>query len=379
MNDVVSRLQPFGETIFATMSAKAAAAGAINLGQGFPDEDGPKAMLERAVAEIRSGNNQYAPGPGFPVLREAVARERQLRYGQHVDPKTEVFITVGATEAIAATVLGLVEPGSDVIVLEPYYDSYAAAIALAGASRVAVPLVSRGGSWDIDEVALDAAVTERTRMIIVNSPHNPTGSFLDVAAVARVAVRHDLLVLADDVYEHLIFDGGDHTPIATLPGMWERTVTVSSAAKTFNATGWKTGWAVAPANLIEAVARAKQFMTFVGASPFQPAVAYALDNEQEWVASMVGELQRKRDFLAARLADAGFTVHDTAGTYYIVAEVDRPGVEFSNWLIDAAGVACIPVEVFTDHPEQWRNLVRFAFCKKWDVLEEAGTRLTRLA
>lgn len=378
MNDVVSRLQPFGETIFATMSAKAAAAGAINLGQGFPDEDGPQSMLERAVEEIRGGNNQYAPGKGFPVLRQAVARERHFRYNQDLDPDSEVFITVGATEAIAATILGLVEPGSEVIVLEPFYDSYAAAIALAGATRVAVPLVPRGGTWDIDETALDAAVTERTRMIIVNSPHNPTGAVLDVAAVARVAVRHDLLVLADDVYEHLIFDGGTHTPIATLPGMWERTITVSSAAKTFNATGWKTGWAVGPENLIQAVSRAKQFMTFVGASPFQPAVAYALDNEQEWVTSMVGELQRKRDFLATSLQKAGFHVHDTAGTYYIVAEVDRPGVEFANWLIDAAGVACIPVEVFTDHPEQWRNLVRFAFCKKWGVLEEAGRRLSAL-
>ena len=375
MSEVVSRLQPFGETIFATMSAKAAAAKAINLGQGFPDEDGPQSMLDRAVKEIRSGNNQYAPGTGFPVLREAIAAERKARYGLSTDPDSEIVVTVGATEAIAASVLGLVEPGSEVIVFEPYYDSYAASIALAGATRVAVPLIPSGNSWDIDEEALDKAVTPRTRMIIVNSPHNPTGAVLDVTKVARVATRHNLLVLSDEVYEHLIFDGGSHQPIASLPGMQERTITASSAAKTFNVTGWKTGWAVGPAPLIQAVTRAKQFMTFVGASPFQPAVAHALTNEQEWVHTMVKELERKRDYLANALDRAGYTVHDTLGTYYIVAGVNKPGVEFAHELIETAGVACIPVEVFADHKGPWKNLVRFAFCKKWDVLEEAARRL----
>ena len=375
MSEVVSRLQPFGETIFATMSAKAAAAKAINLGQGFPEEDGPQSMLDRAVKEIRSGNNQYAPGTGFPVLREAIAAERKARYGLATDPDSEIVVTVGATEAIAASVLGLVEPGSEVIVFEPYYDSYAASIALAGATRVAVPLIPSGNSWDIDEEALDKAVTPRTRMIIVNSPHNPTGAVLDVTKVARMATRHNLLVLSDEVYEHLIFDGGSHQPIASLPGMQERTITASSAAKTFNVTGWKTGWAVGPAPLIQAVTRAKQFMTFVGASPFQPAVAHALTNEQEWVHTMVKELERKRDYLANALDRAGYTVHDTLGTYYIVAGVNKPGVEFAHELIETAGVACIPVEVFTDHKDPWKNLVRFAFCKKWDVLEEAARRL----
>lgn len=364
----VSRLQPFGETIFATMTAEAVKHGAINLGQGFPDSDGPAHMLEIAREEIAKGNNQYAPGMGVPELREAVADARAVA----VD---NVLITVGATEAITATVLGLVEPGKEVIVLEPYYDAYAAAIALAGATRVAVPLAESGNTWVIDVAAVEAAITDNTAMIIVNSPHNPTGAVLDMRQLAEVCVRHDLLVLSDEVYENLVFTGSQHTRVAELPGMWERTITVSSAAKSFNCTGWKTGWAIAPEELLDGVVKAKQFMSYVGATPFQPAVAHALREEGEWVRGMVADLERKRTLLADGLSASGFRVYDTAGTYYVVADVGCDGMEFCMNLPAETGVAAIPLQVFTDHPEQWRTKVRFAFCKQDEVLEEAVRRI----
>ena len=373
----VRRLQPFGETIFATMSAAAAKHNAINLGQGFPDTDGPPRMLEIAQREIARGNNQYAPGKGVEVLRSAVADSRGVG-------TEEVLITVGATEAISATVLGLVEPGSEVIVFDPYYDAYAAAIALAGAQRVSVPLRQVDRTWDLDTAAFAAAITDKTSMVIINSPHNPTGSVFSRAALeefARICVAHDLTVLSDEVYEHLIFEGNQHTRINELPGMKSRTVTSSSAAKSYNATGWKTGWAIAEPALLDGVIKAKQFMTYVGATPFQPAVAHAIHNERAWLRRMVDSLAVGKNILADGLRNAGLKVYDTAGTYFIVADVSPlgfdDGTDYCMGLPELQGVAAIPLAGFSDHKETWKPLVRFAFCKRHDVLREASERLAQ--
>jgi len=377
-------MRPFTSTIFAEMTALAQRTGAVNLGQGFPDTDGPPGMLATARKAIAEGVNQYPPGPGQPELRAAVAEHRR-RYGMEYDPDREVLITVGATEAIAATLLALVGPGDEVIVIEPYYDSYAAAVALAGASRRVVGLrESPDGRFALDIPALRAAVTPTTRAILINSPHNPTGTVFDRAeltAIADLCVAHDLIAITDEVYEHLVYDG-EHIPLATLPGMAERTVTISSAGKTFNCTGWKIGWACGPAELIAAVRATKQFITFVGGAPFQPAVAYALRSEMAWVDELRDSLRAKRDRLSAGLAAAGFAVRPAAGTYFVCADV-RPlgfsdGSELCFALPERIGVAAVPVQVFTDHPDEWRHVVRFAFCKKDPVLDEAIHRLSTL-
>ncbi len=382
----VERLRPFGSTIFAEMTALAVATGAVNLGQGFPDTDGPASMLTAAKEAIAGGLNQYAPGPGMPVLREAIAADRTRNYGLEYDPADQILVTVGATEAIAATILGLVEPGEEVLLIEPYYDSYAAAVALAGARRTTVPLVEDGSGFAVDLDALERAITPRTKLLVVNSPHNPTGMVMtgdELVRIAEIACEHDLLVLTDEVYERLVFDGSTHVPLATLPGMFQRTVTVSSAAKTFNATGWKTGWALGPADLIDAVRAAKQFMTFVGGTPFQPAVAHALTHEAEWVSALRSSLQSKRDLLSATLSDAGFDVKSSSGTYFVCADVaplgESDAVEFCRSLPHRIGVAAVPVAAFVDHPDPWKTLVRFAFCKKDEVLNAAAGRLHTLA
>ncbi|CCW09783.1 pyridoxal phosphate-dependent aminotransferase [Rhodococcus aetherivorans] len=381
----VRRLRPFASTIFAEMTALAVTHDAVNLGQGFPDTDGPRAMLDVARQAIADGVNQYPPGPGTPELRRAIAADRAARYGLEHDPDTEVLVTVGATEAISAAILGLVEPGDEVLLTEPYYDSYAASVALAGASRRTVPLARAGSGFVLDVDALRAAVTERTRMLVVNTPHNPTGTVYDdaaLAAVAALACERDLLVLSDEVYEHLVFDGRRHRPLASLPGMAERTVTVSSAAKTFNVTGWKIGWALGPRELIDGVRAAKQFMSFVAGAPFQPAVAYALTHEQPWIAAQRDDLQRRRDLLSDALADAGFGVLDSAGTYFVCADITpfgaTDGVAFCRTLPERIGVAAVPVSAFVDDPQQWNHLVRFAFCKRDDVLLEGVRRLRSL-
>lgn len=369
----VKRLQQFGETIFTTMSNLAAEHHAINLGQGFPDSDGPTRMLEIAEEQIAKGNNQYAPLRGQPELLDAVC----AKYGV---PRSHALITVGATEGITAAVLGTVEPGQEVIVLEPYYDAYAAAIALADARRVPVPLIPSGESWDLDIDAVRAAVTDRTAMIIVNSPHNPTGSVFSRTALLRLAelcVEKELIVLSDEVYENLVFGGAQHTRIIDLPGMAERTIWVNSAAKSFNCTGWKTGWTIACPALLDGVLKAKQFMTFVGVTPVQPAVAHALLNEDAWVRGMVNGLQECHDILAAGLNEAGYHVHRTQGTYYLVADVAEDGIDFCTRLPASHGVAAIPLAAFTDNPEHWRTKVRFAFCKRPDVIREAVARLNR--
>jgi N-succinyldiaminopimelate aminotransferase len=385
----VARLKPFTTTVFAEMSALAARIGAVNLGQGFPDDDGPPSMLEAAERAIASGVNQYPPGLGFQPLREAIAADRRRKYGTEYDPDSEVLVTVGATEAIAAAVIGLVEPGSEVLLIEPYYDSYAPVIAMAGAQRRSVSLVPNGRGFALDVDALRCAVTPRTAALIVNSPHNPTGMVLsnvELAAIAEIAVNADLLVITDEVYEHLVFDGGHHVPLASFPGMAERTVTISSAAKMFNCTGWKIGWACATPELITAVRAAKQFLTYVGGAPFQPAVARALRTEQAWVVGLRESLQAKRDRLAAALTGLGFDVHYSGGTYFLCADPRPLGYHDSNQfcaeLPHRVGVAAIPLSAFFDpgseHAGEWNHLVRFTFCKKEETLDEAIRRLGAL-
>lgn len=385
----VERLRPYAVNVFAAMSALAAEVGAVNLGQGFPDEDGPPAMLEAARQAITDGVNQYPPGPGIAALREAIAAQRARRYRVDFDPDSEVLVTVGASEAIAAAVLGLVEPGSEVLLIEPFFDTYSPVIAMAGSRRVAVPLVPDGRGFCLDADAVRAAITPSTRAIIVNSPHNPTGMVLDdgeLRALAGVAVEADLLVIADEVYEHLVFDGRRHLPISTYPGMAERTVTISSAAKMFNCTGWKIGWACGPADLVAGVRAAKQYLSYVGGAPFQPAVAYALNNEDAWVESLRDSLQSKRNTLAAALTDIGFEVHDSAGTFFLCAD-PRPlgftdSATFCAELPRRVGVAAIPMSAFCDpdhaQASEWNHLVRFAFCKRHETLDEAIRRLGTL-
>lgn len=381
---LVPRLTPFTSTIFAEMTALATRTGAVNLGQGFPDTDGPASMLEAAQRAIADGVNQYPPGPGRPELRQAIAAQR-AQYGIEFDPDTEVLVTVGATEAIAAALLALVEAGDEVILFEPYYDSYAASVALAGATRRVVSLVD-GERFAVDLDAVRAAITPRTRAILVNSPHNPTGTVFtteELAGIAALCVEHDLIAITDEVYESLVYDGLPHVPLCTFPGMAERTVTISSAGKTFNCTGWKIGWVCAPAPLVSAVRAAKQFLTFVGGAPFQPAVAHALDNESAWVSRLRDDLAVKRDRLSTGLAEAGFGVRPSSGTYFVCADV-RPlgfadGAELCWQLPERIGVAAVPVQVFTDNPDRWRHIVRFAFCKKDEVLDEAIERLHKLA
>ncbi|CAM4125779.1 pyridoxal phosphate-dependent aminotransferase [Kibdelosporangium persicum] len=380
------RLQPFTSTIFAEMTALATRTNAVNLGQGFPDTDGPASMLAEAQKAIASGINQYPPGPGRPELRQAIA-EHRTRYGTHFDPDTEVLVTVGATEAIASALLGLAGPGDEVLLIEPYYDSYAACVALSGATRRVVPLAEdpQTGRFAPDIEAIRAAITPNTRLILINTPHNPTGTVFtreELTAIAQLCVEHDLIAVTDEVYEDLIFDGRAHVPLGSLPGMAERTLTISSAGKMFNCTGWKIGWMCGPAELVAAAKAAKQFLTFVGGAPFQPAVAHALRHEAAWVSDLRARLQSKRDRLVAGLSEAGFEVRPSEGTYFVCADV-RPlgftdGFQLCRELPERIGVAAVPVQVFTDTPENWQHVVRFAFCKKDEVLDEAVSRLHKL-
>lgn len=385
---MVSRLEPYATTIFAEMSALAARIGAVNLGQGFPDEDGPPAMLEAARAAIADGVNQYPPGPGIPALRQAIAGQRARRYGIDYDPDTEILVTVGATEAIAAAVLGLVEPGSEVVLLEPFYDSYSPVVAMAGARRVSVSLVPDGRGFALDVDALRRAVGPATRALIVNSPHNPTGTVYtdsELAEIARIAVEADLLVISDEVYEHLVFSGRTHRPLAAFEGMAERTITISSAAKMFNCTGWKIGWACGPAELLAGVRAAKQYLSYVGGAPFQPAVALALNSEDAWVAALRATMQARRDRLADGLRGIGFEVHDSFGTYFLCADPRPLGYDdstaFCAELPHRAGVAAIPLSAFcvpgseASAPDVWNHMVRFTFVKREDTLDEAIRRL----
>ncbi|MGW4909894.1 pyridoxal phosphate-dependent aminotransferase [Streptomyces sp. NPDC004270] len=380
------RLAEFGTTIFAEMSALALSTGSINLGQGFPDTDGPEEVREAAVRALREGRgNQYPPGPGVPELRTAIAAHQERWYGLSYDPDAEVLVTAGATEAIAAALLALVEPGDEVVALEPYYDSYAACIAMSGGTRVPVTLRPDGATFRLDLDELRAAVTPRTRLLLVNTPHNPTGTVLtraELTAIAELAVERDLLVVTDEVYEHLVFDAAGHLPLATFPGMRERTVTIGSAGKTFSFTGWKVGWVTSTPELVTAVRSAKQFLTYVASGPFQYAVAEALALPDAYFEAFREDMRTKRDILAAGLAEAGFKVYDTAGTYFITTDIrplgETDGFAFCRSLPERAGVVAIPNAVFYDHREAGAPFVRFAFCKRPEVLKEAAERLRRL-
>jgi N-succinyldiaminopimelate aminotransferase len=369
-----------GTTIFAEMSALAAATGSVNLGQGFPDTDGPREVAQAAAAAILAGRgSQYPPGPGVAELRQAIAEHQRRFYGLAFDPDHEVLVTAGATEAVAAALLALVEPGDEVIAFEPYYDSYAACVALAGGVRVPVTLRAPGFRPDLD--ALRAAVTPRTRLILLNSPHNPTGSVFtrgELAAIADLACERDLLVVSDEVYEHMVY-AGEHVPIGSLPGMRERTVSISSAGKTFSFTGWKIGWVTASAELVAAVRTVKQFLTFVSGGPFQYAIAEALRMPDEYFAGISADLRGKRDLLCAGLSESGFLVYPPEGTYFVTTDVrqfgDADGVAFCRSLPYQAGVVAIPSAVLYDDPDAGRTQVRFAFCKRPEVLQDALTRL----
>ncbi len=379
---LAARLREVPPTIFTVMSSLAARTGAVNLGQGFPDRDGPPSVVESAVAALRGGRNQYAPGPGVPELREAVARHQRAYYGIDLDPATQVIVTAGATEAIAAAILGLVDPGDEVAVIEPYYDSYLATIEMAGGVRRPVRVRRTDAGFRLDLDSLGEAVTDRTKVLLVNTPHNPTGMVLDDderAAVADVAVRHDVVVVVDEVYEHLLYDGRQHVPLSTMPGMADRTVSISSAGKTFSFTGWKVGWVTGPADLVGVVLSAKQWLTFTNAAPLQPAVAHALEHEMVYVEGLAGELQAKRDLLCAGLDELGLDPIRPEGTYFVLSDVSRlgwrDGMEFCLALPERAGVVAIPAQAFYDDQEAGRHLVRWAFCKETAVLEKALAQL----
>ena len=377
-----SRLQGFGETIFAEMSALALRTGAVNLGQGFPDTDGPSEIARAAMAAIEAGHNQYPPGLGIPELRHAIVEHQRRFYGTELDPDTEVLVTAGATEALAASILSLCEVGDEVVCFEPWYDSYGACISLAGATKRVVTL--RPPDYGFDPAELAAAVTPKTRLLILNSPHNPTGKVFDrdeLEVIARTCIDHDLIAVTDEVYEHLVFDG-EHIPLATLPGMRERTITISSAGKTFSFTGWKIGWACAPAALVNAVRTVKQFLTYVSGTPFQHAVATGLALDDDYFTSFTEDMRTKRDRLCDGLADAGFEVFRPAGTYFVTTDI-RPlgeddGMAFCRALPERCGVVAVPNVVFYDNRDEGRHLVRFTFCKRLDVLDEGAARLKAL-
>ena len=376
-------MQGFGSTIFAEMSALAVEHGALNLGQGFPDTDGPREVLDAAKAAIDGGRNQYPPGAGVPELLDAIAVHPKRFYGLDVDPRSEVLVTVGATEAIAATILALCEPGDEVVTFEPYYDSYAASIALVGAVRRTSVL--RFPDFAVDEESLRAVFSSRTRMVLLNTPHNPTGKVFtraELDLICSLAREFDAWVVTDEVYEHLVFDGLEHVPVATLPGMADRTLTISSAGKTFSTTGWKVGWVSGPAQAVAAVRTVKQFLTYVGSGPFQPAVAVGLGLGDDVYAGLSRSLQGKRDLLVTALRDIGLDVSVPGGTYFVIADAAPLGatdaLEFCRALPARAGVAGVPVSVFHDDLEAARTLVRFAFCKQDDVLREAAVRLSAL-
>ena len=376
---LADRLQGFGTTIFAQMSALAVETDSVNLGQGFPDTDGPIEVAEAARQAILDGHNQYPPLPGIATLRQAVSEHRARFRGQEFDPDGEILITAGATEALAAAMLAMTGPGDEVVTFEPYYDSYAAGIALSGATRRVVTL--RAPDWTFDPDELRAAFTPATKVLLLNTPHNPTGKVFgrdELTSIAELCCEHDVVAVTDEVYEHLVFEG-EHVALATLPGMAERTLTVSSAGKIFSFTGWKIGWACGPAELVEAVRTAKQFLTFVNGAPLQHAVAVGLRLGDEFYDGYTAEMQAKRDRLCAGLAEAGLDVLSPAGTYFASCDISslgaRDGIEFCLDLPRRAGVVAVPTMVFYDDKDAGAPIVRFAFCKKDDVLDEAVARL----
>mgnify|MGYP001380591395 FL=1 len=375
-------MREFGETIFAEMSALAAKTGAINLGQGFPDTDGPQEIAELAITAIRDGHNQYPPGLGIKKLRDAISHHQMRFYGLGFDPETEVLVTAGATEAIAASLLAICEQGDEIITFEPYYDSYAASIALAGGVRRVVTLNTPDYSFSFDE--LEKLVNAKTKAILLNSPHNPTGKVFtpnELSQIANLCIEHDLVAICDEVYEHLVFEG-KHTPLIQYPGMRDRTIQISSAGKTFSFTGWKIGWVCAQPALLDTVRTAKQFLTYVNGAPFQHAIAEALNLPDRYFDTFLEDMKAKRDCLSQGLEKAGLTTFTPQGTYFVTADIKKLGYEdgkqFCLDLPVKCGVVAVPNVVFYDDKELGSTLIRFAFCKKIDVLEEAVERLQTL-
>lgn len=377
------RLSQFGTSIFTTMSALAQETGAVNLGQGFPDDSGPGYLIEAATAAMRAGHNQYAPAPGVPLLRQAIARHQTRHYGIDLDPANDVVVTAGASEAVTASLIALVQPGDEVLVLEPYFDLYPAAISLAGG--VLIPIRLDAPEYAFDVAALRAAITPRSRVLLLNTPHNPTGTVLsadDLRAIARVAEQHDLLVITDEVYEHLTFDGVRHVPPVTIEGLRGRTITISSAGKSLSMTGWKIGWATGPAELVRAVAGVKQFMSFASGTPLQYAIADALGRPEPFWDELAPDLQHRRDVLGEGLMKAGFAVNHPTGSFFLLADIsavtDTDAMTFCLDLPRSKGVAAIPGPVFYADPsdQSVRSVVRFTFCKREDVLREGIERLT---
>ncbi len=383
-------MRPHQATIFGEMSALATELGAVNLGQGFPDTDGPDDLKRIAIACIESGEgNQYPPAHGMPILREAIADHQRDWYGLRPDAATGVCVATGASEALVASVLAFVEPGDEVIVLEPYFDLYAAAISLAGATRVAVPLLppepGSGASFRLDPTALIAAITDRTRLVVVNTPHNPTGAVLDsvdLSHIARIATDNDLLVLSDEAYEHLVFEPARHVPIATLPGMWERTITVGSGGKSFSFTGWKVGWASGPADLIGPVRVVRQHLSYVSSGPFQPAIAAGLRLPGSYFTGLAAKMRTRRDLLSIGLTSLGFEIIPALGTYFVTTDVRSVGYasgsRFCRELPRRAGVVAIPIAALADDHDRFDPYVRWTFAKSESVLQDALARLARV-
>jgi len=376
-------MREHASTVFGEMSALAVETGSVNLGQGFPDTDGPDVVKESAIRAIREGRgNQYPPAHGIPELRRAIAEHQRRLYGIEIDAMSDVVVATGASEAIAAAVLALVEDGDEVVMFSPWFDLYAAVVSLAGGTRIEVPLTA--GSFRPDADALRAAITPRTRLLLLNSPHNPTGSVFsraELEAIAAVVAEHDLWVISDEAYEHLVYSGSEHVPFSTVPGMAERTVTIGSAGKSLSMTGWKVGWASGPTDLIAAVRVPRQHLSFVSGGPFQWAVVDGLALPDPYWASFRDGLEHQRDLLCDGLATLGFPTTVPEGTYFATTDV-RPmgyadGWAFCRDLPRRAGVVAIPHEVFHDDPEAGKPFVRWAFCKRPDVLEEALTRLSR--
>ena len=380
-----SRVAGFGTTIFSEMSRLAVEHQAVNLGQGFPDFDGPDPVKDAAIAAIRGGQNQYAVGIGQPALRQAIAAHTQRFYGQGVNPETEITVTSGATETLFAAVQGLVNPGDEVVIIEPYYDAYVPDVIMAGGVPRLVPL--RPPNWAFDPDELAAAFNNRTRVIMLNTPHNPSGRVFgdaELRLIAELCLQWNVIAISDEVYEHLTFDGVQHVRLAALPGMWERTVSISSLGKTFSCTGWKIGWSIAPPDLSAAVRRAHQWITFATSTPMQAAAAVALNMDDEFYTSFAREFQARRDFLANALTNVGLRVSLPQGTYFILADISPLGfdddVTFCKWLTTEIGVAAIPPTAFfsEEHKSIARQWARFAFCKKQETLERAAERLQKL-
>ena len=375
-------MREFGETIFAEMSALAVKTGAINLGQGFPDTDGPREIAELAIAAIRDGHNQYPPGLGIKKLRDAISHHQMRFYGLEFDSETEVLVTAGATEAIAASLLAICEQGDEIITFEPYYDSYAASIALAGGVRRVITLNTPDYSFSIDD--LEKLITAKTKAILLNSPHNPTGKVFthnELSQIANLCIEHDLVAICDEVYEHLVFEG-QHIPLIQYPGMRDRTIQISSAGKTFSFTGWKIGWVCAQPALLDTVRTAKQFLTYVNGAPFQHAIAEALNLPDHYFDNFLEDMRVKRDCLSQGLEKAGLTTFTPQGTYFVTADIQSLGYEdgkqFCLDLPVQCGVVAVPNVVFYDNKDLGSTLIRFAFCKRLDVLEEAVERLQTL-